>query len=412
MLQRRLRPWLPAIAAGMLLIVVAVVGATSNDRDATEPSVVTTIASLPPPVAAATSTTTPVSEGIAAVSDPVALTRTLELGSEGDDVAAVQRRLVEMSFDPGEVDGIYGVRTKQAVWAFEKLVMGVPRTLAGGRVTPEIWDRMQRAVDIAPRRPQAATPNHTEIYLPEQAMVIFHEDRPVLVTHISSGDDEEWCEEVTISPGELGNERGTEPLVKGVCGRSVTPGGVFRFYRRVEGRRESQLGGLYNPVYFNFGIAIHGAHEVPGRPASHGCVRIPMHISDYYQELVTWGRTTGDVVYVFDGVAEPETYGAQGPVWNWDDPDYVPSTTSTSSTTTTTVPETTTTSTSTTSTTVPDTTMPDTTTTSTSTSTTVPDTTTTSTSTAVPDTTTSTTGPPDAVEASLDDPVSAASGAP
>ena len=325
-----LRSWLPALVAALLLGGVIVVGAVRGDADPTDDTVTASTSVV------STTTAVPRTDrsGVPAVDSVVPLTRTLGPGASGPEVERVQRRLIELAFDPGVVDGLYGTRTLQAVWAFEKLVMGVPRERAAGRVTPEVWDRMQQAIDIRPRRPEAATENHTEIYLPEQVMVIFHGRRPVLVTHISSGDGEEWCEEVTISPGELGNENGTEPIKDGVCGRSVTPGGVFRFYRRVEGRRESQLGGLYNPVYFNFGIAIHGAHEVPNQPASHGCIRIPMHISDYYQTLVTWGRTTGDIVYVWDGVNEPEHYGAQPPVWNWSDPDYSTTTTSTSTTST------------------------------------------------------------------------------
>jgi hypothetical protein len=84
---------------------------------------------------------------------------------------------------------------------------------------------------------------------------------------------------------------------------------------------------MYNPVYFNYGIAVHGAHEVPEFPASHGCIRIPMHISDYFQTLVA----KGDQVFVWDGVKEPEDYGSPPPRFNWRDPNY---TTTTSTTTT------------------------------------------------------------------------------
>ena len=48
-----------------------------------------------------------------------------------------------------------------------------------------------------------------------------------------------------------------------------------------------------------------------------------MHISDYYQSLVT----KGDQVFVFDGVKEPEAYGAQSPRFNWVDPSYTTTTT-------------------------------------------------------------------------------------
>jgi hypothetical protein len=60
-----------------------------------------------------------------------------------------------------------------------------------------------------------------------------------------------------------------------------------------------------------------------------------MHISDYYQSLVA----KGDQVFVFDGVKEPEEYGAQVPRFNWPDPTY----TTTTSTTTTMAPRPTTT---------------------------------------------------------------------
>ena len=40
---------------------------------------------------------------------------------------------------------------------------------------------------------------------------------------------------------------------------------------------------------FNYGIAVHGAINVPLAPVSHGCVLIPMHIADYFGDLVTNG---------------------------------------------------------------------------------------------------------------------------
>ena len=161
---------------------------------------------------------------------------------------------------------------------------------------------MQDPVDIQPRRSFGAYADHTEVYLPEQVVVFFVDDRPALISHMSSGTGEEWCEEVTISPGEIGNEDGTEPLKRGECGISNTPGGVYEYYRQVEGVRQSALGGMWNPVYFNYGIAIHGALNVPLEPASHGCIRIPLEISETFQQFVD----DGDQVYVFDGEREPE----------------------------------------------------------------------------------------------------------
>ena len=103
-----------------------------------------------------------------------------------------------------------------------------------------------------------------------------------------------------------------------MCGNSWTPGGVFEYYRKVEGVRQSRLGGMRNPVYFNYGIAVHGAYEVPDHPASHGCIRIDNSFSEHFQSIVN----IGEQVFVWDGIEEPETYGAQSGLWDWADPNY------------------------------------------------------------------------------------------
>jgi hypothetical protein len=142
-----------------------------------------------------------------------------------------------------------------------------------------------------------------------------------LITHISTGSGKEYCAE-------------------GKCGyKAITPEGAFRFMWRYSGWRESRLGKLYNPVYFTgSGIAVHGSTSVPTYPASHGCVRIPMHIAEYFPSLFA----RGDAVYVLAGPgavvgAPPPKSEPTGPPP--DDPPTSPETTSTtSSTTTTTAP--------------------------------------------------------------------------
>ncbi len=317
--------WTPAIGAALVLLIVIVVGVVASNQDSSG-------------IGSQTTTTVDQILNGSTVSPiiKVPLSQTLGKGSAGAEVKMVQDRLIELNFDPGQPDGVFGERTRQAIWAFEKLVMGVQRDDITGKVDAQMWSRMQDPLEILPRRPDS-TPNHTEVYLPEQVLIVFRDNVPAIITHISSGTassatDEEWCEEVTISPGEQDNETGTQAIKKGVCGVSWTPGGVYKFYRLVVGRRESQLGGMYNPVYFNKGIAVHGAQEVPAVPASHGCIRLPMHISEYFQTLVS----KGDQVFVFDGVKEPEEYGAQSPRFNWADPNYTTTTSSTVPATTTT----------------------------------------------------------------------------
>ena len=319
--------WLPAAAAMALVGVVVAAGVadaldgSSDDAGASpQPSQATVgsagLTGAPQPTTAATT---------AAEAPTAILSASLSLGMTGDEVGALQQRLKDLGFDPGPVDGQFGELTRAAVWAFEKLIIGTPRSEATGVVTPSMWRRLHDDVVIAPRRPDAATVNHTEVYLPEQIVIFFRDDQPALVSHMASGTNEEWCAEVTISPGEYGNEDGTEPLVRGECGRSYTPPGVFRYNREVEGVRQTALGGLWNPIYLNYGIAIHGALNVPLEPASHGCVRIPLELSDQIQDLTE----LGDEVYVFDGLQEPEDVSEHDrlPVFNWRDPDWVPPTT-------------------------------------------------------------------------------------
>jgi peptidoglycan hydrolase-like protein with peptidoglycan-binding domain len=317
------RKWAPAFVAVVAFAGVAGWGAIERSRDgeagAADASTVASTFSAPPPETTAAASTSSV------VNRPLQLE--LVEGATGDDVKMVQQRLYDMGFDPGGVDGVYGPSTIQAVWAYEKLVLGTPADKVTGQVTPAMWDRMQDPLGVAPRRPDS-TSTHVEVYLPQQVMVVFRDDQPLLVTHISSGSNQRWCEVVTVDKDD-----GTEEE-KGICGQSITPGGVFTFNRRYEGWRDAELGRMWNPVYFNYGIAVHGAGNVPQYPASHGCVRIPMHIGNYFPSLVA----KGDQIFVFDGVKEPEVYGAQVPPFNTPDPSYTTTTSTTTTTTTTTLP--------------------------------------------------------------------------
>ncbi len=71
----------------------------------------------------------------------------------------------------------------------------------------------------------------------------------------------EWCEEVTISPGERGNERRHRGDQGRLRSNAWTPGGPTPSTARHDGVRQSALGGMYKPVYFNYGIAVHGAER-------------------------------------------------------------------------------------------------------------------------------------------------------
>ncbi len=379
------RAWLPAIAAGLVLALVVGVGVfaggNGSDAGADEATTDATIAAV-----TATTAVSGTPEGLAnptptttALPTAPPLAGPVSLGSAGDDVRRVQERLAELGFQPGPADGQFGAGTQQAVWAFKKLIGTLDWEDFAARddqtvVTEDVWQQMANPnVRFLPRRPGAGT--HVEVYLPQQVMAVFRDDVPIFISHISSGElnadgqPATFCETATYDTDENGNPY-PELVTKQVCAEAKSPGGVFRFNRSYDGNRVSPLGGMKNPWYFNYGIAIHGAQNVPTRPASHGCIRISNSLADVFPELVE----RGDRVYVWghDG-KEPEQYTENEslPSFNRPDPNATTTTTSTTTTTTTT-------------TTPPSTTAPSTTVAPTTTATTRPPATTT---TAAPTTT-------------------------
>ena len=349
--QRDASPWLPAVAAGLVLALVIgagiFLGGNGTNVDADEAPGVA-IASAPTdsrlngPTALAGTVTVP----DAPVVSVAPLASPLAMGSAGNDVVRVQERLTELGFQPGPADGQFGSGTQQAVWAFKKLVGNISWEDFAARddqsvVTEELWQQMSDPnVRFLPRRPGSGT--HVEVYLPLQVLTVFSDDQPIFISHISSGElrpngePATFCETATYDTDEYGSPY-PEPVTKEVCAESKSPGGVFKFNRSYDGQRISPLGGMKNPWYFNYGIAIHGAINVPTRPASHGCIRISNTLADVFPDLVE----RGDRVFVWghDG-KEPEQYTEREslPSFNRPDPD---ATTTTSSTTTTTAPATT-----------------------------------------------------------------------
>lgn len=226
-----------------------------------------------------TTTTTTAKPGTVAIDE----------GESGPQVKLLQQALKNAGFDPGTIDGDYGGSTLRAVWAFKALSDKDQNSV----VSPAELAALQDGWQPTPRK-ESLGANRTEIDLDRQTLVLYAGNKPVLITHISSGSGEHYCDDAKSKdpdqpPPTL---RNGEP--KQVCGDADTPKGSFEYGRRESKWYRSELGKLYNPVFFNGGIAVHGATSVPDYPASHGCVRIPMHIAEYFQTLVK----TGDPVVV------------------------------------------------------------------------------------------------------------------
>jgi peptidoglycan hydrolase-like protein with peptidoglycan-binding domain len=232
---------------------------SAAQRPATSPK------SPPPTAPAATPTATPVPTP---TQTPPEARRKLKSGARNADVKALQQRLKELHYDPGKIDGKYGPDTQMAVWAFQK----VNRL----KVTSTVGKRVWRALE-EPRTPKALTKKRAdervEIDLDRQYLVVYKNGEPALISHISSGGGYRYCAK---DPGS------DTPR----CRYAITSTGDFRTGRRVSGWDDGPLGALYNPIYFNGGIAVHGYPSVPLSPVSHGCVRIPMHTADRFPKLV------------------------------------------------------------------------------------------------------------------------------
>jgi lipoprotein-anchoring transpeptidase ErfK/SrfK len=307
----RTRRTAASVAAFVVLVSAVAYGvtATSQADEAAAPVVTTTTTTTAPLPTTSTTATPP-----ATVVDD----GSLRLGSTGPAVLAVQQRLFELHFDPGPADGNFGQATVYAVQAFEKLNGIAP----DGRVGAAVQAALANPAPVVALVPGGGA-NRVEVDLTHQVLYVYLGDSLRLITHVSTGSGQRYC-------------------VDGDCQMAVTPMGAFRFSWRSSGWREARLGKLYNPVYFTSdGVAVHGALSVPTYPASHGCVRIPMHIAEYFPSLVK----RGDPIYVTDG----RPVGPPPVVSNGPPPTDTPTTpgddsttTSTTSTTSTTTPSTTT----------------------------------------------------------------------
>ena len=228
---------------------------------ATTTTVATTVPTTVAPIPAATPTPPP----------------GLGKGSTGPQVLALEQRLAELRYDVHKVDGNFDAATHHAVMAFQK-AQNLPRT---GRATDDVLAALPTAT-----MPTAMTPDggadRVEIDLKRQVLTLWQGGQLVRTLSISTGTGRKYC-------------------VDGQCAKAVTPGGSYKVLRKIKGLRVSRLGQLYNPLYFNGGIAIHGSNSVPAGPASHGCVRIPMVASLWFHETVPLGTP----VYVHGGAKAP-----------------------------------------------------------------------------------------------------------
>jgi len=314
--------WMGARARFVMAAVLVAVGASLTGTPVVSDRGVLPVAQVDPAQAApSTTTSTAPLVTTTTVSVPPAPPPGFGNGDAGPEIQALEQRLVDLRYDPGTVDGKFDWSTHYAVMAFQK-VQGLERS---GRATPDVTELLTRVGAPGPMLPDGGA-TRVEVDLKRQILQLYVNGQLERVLSISTGSGKRYC-------------------VEGDCARAVTPGGSFKISRRINGWRTSRLGRLYNPLYFNGGIAIHGAPSVPAYPASHGCVRIPMHSARWFPGAVP----NGTPVYVIGGSRAAVPFNEPAP---GEAPPTLPedttSTTAASSTTSTT-PTTAPTSTSTTS---------------------------------------------------------------
>lgn len=195
----------------------------------------------------------------------------LKVGSRGKAVLALKKRLTELDYDVANVNGYYDKQTRQAVLAFQKYNK-LQRT---GTYTLETQQALDEATPPEGLHPELGLPR-IEIDIKRQVLLFFDEKGLNSIIAVSTGSDRKYCETSKKSQ-------------KRVCGVALTPRGTFKIQRRIPGWRESDLGKLYNPLYFTDGYAIHGSLSVPNYNASHGCVRIPMATSLWFYDTIKKG---------------------------------------------------------------------------------------------------------------------------
>lgn len=264
-----------------MVAVVAFVagGCSSSDGDGGGASAVdTTTTTTAPPESTTTTTNTaaaaaPAAPAVAPVNPlGIAPPQGLGKGAIGEQVRLLEQRLEVLRFDV-QADGNFDDNTYHAVVAFQKL-NSLPRT---GKATQDVLDRLSAAQPPPPLVPGGGA-TRVEVDLPRQVLFLYQSDALHKVLPVSTGSRKPYCE-------------------NGNCGDAVTPSGSFRVQWRYPGWRKSDLGRLFNPLYFVGGIAIHGFPTVPVQPASHGCVRIPMGAASWFPQVVP----DGTPVFVFDG---------------------------------------------------------------------------------------------------------------
>ena len=187
------------------------------------------------------------------------------------DAKEAERRLSEMGYWTGPVDGAIDSASRAALIAFQKM--------EGRKITGRLTrDEIEAIRNAASPQARELGYKHVEVDLDRQVLLMVNDEGAVVrILPVSTGSGKRYNE-------------------KGMRGLAYTPRGRFRVYGKAWGWKRSPLGLLYYPNYISDGVAIHGNPDVPHSPQSHGCVRIPMFASREMSKMLP----VGTIVLIYD----------------------------------------------------------------------------------------------------------------
>jgi len=200
-------------------------------------------------------------------------TRKAEARLTRAEIQEAERRLADLGYWGGPVDGSLDAATRAALVAFQKY----EGRAVTGKLTSEELEAIRAAA--APKAREAGY-EHVEVDLDRQVLLIVDDQDRVRVLPVSSGN-------------------GNTFVWDGQTSIAYTPRGRFLVYEKGVGWENNVPGSMYYPNYISGGIAIHGSYDVPTQPASHGCIRIPMFAAQEVSKLMKVGM----IVLVYDKVS-------------------------------------------------------------------------------------------------------------
>jgi hypothetical protein len=184
-----------------------------------------------------------------------------------------ERKLNNLGYWTGPVDGVLDVATKSALIAFQKW--------EGRSITGKLTaDELEAIRDGSAPQARDLGYEHVEVDVDRQILILVSDDDRVRVLPVSTGNNKEFIDE-------------------GQTSVAYTPRGRFVVYDKSFGWEDGRLGTVYYANYISGGVAIHGYLSVPTQPASHGCIRVPMFAARELSNLTP----RGTIVLVYDKVS-------------------------------------------------------------------------------------------------------------